>query len=86
MKARAGLGVDRLSLLDFERLPECAITELVALFTAIEESLTWPWQSLLVIGRFLAKKSGGGPCHRFGGHAASCLEPCSGTTCQSLER
>eukprot|EP00959_Pyramimonas_sp_CCMP1952_P384074 8049296-Pyramimonas_sp.AAC.1 len=28
MKARAGLGVDRLSPLGFERLPECAITEL----------------------------------------------------------
>eukprot|EP00959_Pyramimonas_sp_CCMP1952_P015952 337208-Pyramimonas_sp.AAC.1 len=59
MKARAGMGIDRLSPLDFERLPDCAIEDLVNLFSAIEASLTWPWQSLIVIGRLLAKKSGG---------------------------
>eukprot|EP00959_Pyramimonas_sp_CCMP1952_P187029 3911116-Pyramimonas_sp.AAC.1 len=46
MKARAGMGIDRLSPLDFERPPDCAIEDLVNLFTDIEASLTWPWQPL----------------------------------------
>eukprot|EP00959_Pyramimonas_sp_CCMP1952_P398639 8352997-Pyramimonas_sp.AAC.1 len=59
MKAKAGLGVDNLSPTDMERLPPEGIQELVSVFGACEECLSWPWQILLVIGRLLGKKNGG---------------------------
>eukprot|EP00959_Pyramimonas_sp_CCMP1952_P293161 6131345-Pyramimonas_sp.AAC.1 len=59
MKGKAGMGIDRLSPLDVERLPDVAIAELCSLYAAIEERKTWPWQTMLVVGRLLAKKSGG---------------------------
>eukprot|EP00959_Pyramimonas_sp_CCMP1952_P309315 6473240-Pyramimonas_sp.AAC.1 len=59
MKGKAGMGIDRLSPLDFERLPGEALAELCTLYSAIEECKTWPWQTMMVVGRLLAKKSGG---------------------------
>eukprot|EP00959_Pyramimonas_sp_CCMP1952_P251040 5246873-Pyramimonas_sp.AAC.1 len=44
MKARAGLGIDRLSPTDIERLPDEGIQCLCDLFHMIEEGLSWPWQ------------------------------------------
>eukprot|EP00959_Pyramimonas_sp_CCMP1952_P241868 5055622-Pyramimonas_sp.AAC.1 len=59
MKSRAGLGIDRLTPLDSERLPDCALDELAGIFETIEATCTWPWQLLVVLGRLLPKKSSG---------------------------
>eukprot|EP00959_Pyramimonas_sp_CCMP1952_P129505 2708204-Pyramimonas_sp.AAC.1 len=59
MKARAGLGVDRLSPTDFERLPQEGLQDTCDLFAMVEEGLTWPWQVMCMIGGLLAKRSGG---------------------------
>eukprot|EP00959_Pyramimonas_sp_CCMP1952_P333677 6987959-Pyramimonas_sp.AAC.1 len=59
MKGRAGMGVDMLSPLDFERLPDEALAELVLLYQACECHLVWPGQILLILGRLLPKKSNG---------------------------
>eukprot|EP00959_Pyramimonas_sp_CCMP1952_P030328 635789-Pyramimonas_sp.AAC.1 len=42
MKSRAGLGGDRLTPIDFERLPDRALDELGRTFENIEATLTWP--------------------------------------------
>eukprot|EP00959_Pyramimonas_sp_CCMP1952_P336221 7040362-Pyramimonas_sp.AAC.1 len=60
MKARAGMGVDRLSPTDFARLPDEGLRELCDLYRMVEEGLTWPWQVMRVLDRLLGKKSGGG--------------------------
>eukprot|EP00959_Pyramimonas_sp_CCMP1952_P378069 7919716-Pyramimonas_sp.AAC.1 len=59
MKGRAGMGVDMLSPLDFERLPDEALAELVLLYQACEYHLVWPGQILLILGRLLPQKSNG---------------------------
>eukprot|EP00959_Pyramimonas_sp_CCMP1952_P263316 5506274-Pyramimonas_sp.AAC.1 len=59
MKARAGLGIDRLSPTDMERLPDEGIQCLCDLFRMIEEGPSWPWQVMCVVGKLLGKKSGG---------------------------
>ena len=59
MKAKAGLGIDRLSPVDVERLPDAALEELCDLYHMIEEGLSWPWQVLTCVGRLLGKKAGG---------------------------
>ena len=48
-----------MTALDFERLPDSGLAELVELLHAAEACGSWPWQVLLVIGRLLGKKSGG---------------------------
>eukprot|EP00959_Pyramimonas_sp_CCMP1952_P454761 9470440-Pyramimonas_sp.AAC.1 len=58
-KPRAGLGADVLTPLDYERLPDLALDELRVLFTVVEETLVWPTQVSLVLGRLLPKKSKG---------------------------
>eukprot|EP00959_Pyramimonas_sp_CCMP1952_P206622 4320886-Pyramimonas_sp.AAC.1 len=59
MRPKAGLGIDQMSPLDFDRLPDCAVAELCELYRLVEEGLSWPWQVLTVVGRPLGKKSGG---------------------------
>eukprot|EP00959_Pyramimonas_sp_CCMP1952_P013939 294860-Pyramimonas_sp.AAC.1 len=59
MKTKAGLGVDRLTPIDFERLPDSALEELSGIYEAIEASVSWPWQLLVCLGRLLPKKSSG---------------------------
>eukprot|EP00959_Pyramimonas_sp_CCMP1952_P274210 5731754-Pyramimonas_sp.AAC.1 len=59
MKPRAGQGLDRLSPTDLDRLPDAALAALASLFVMTEESCTWPWQLLPVLGRPLPKKSSG---------------------------
>eukprot|EP00959_Pyramimonas_sp_CCMP1952_P235834 4928489-Pyramimonas_sp.AAC.1 len=59
MKPRAGLGIDRLSPSGFQRLPDDGIQALCDLFRLIEQGLSWPWQSLCIVGKLLGKKSGG---------------------------
>eukprot|EP00959_Pyramimonas_sp_CCMP1952_P086519 1809726-Pyramimonas_sp.AAC.1 len=59
MKPRAGLGVDRLTPMDVQRLPLSARAELVDFYNQVEDQLTWPWQLLIVEGRLLPKKAQG---------------------------
>eukprot|EP00959_Pyramimonas_sp_CCMP1952_P095115 1989012-Pyramimonas_sp.AAC.1 len=59
MEARAGQGIDRLSQLDLERLPDEALSELAELFNMFEECQTWPWQLMGVLGRLLPLKAEG---------------------------
>eukprot|EP00959_Pyramimonas_sp_CCMP1952_P196134 4100583-Pyramimonas_sp.AAC.1 len=56
MKASTGQGVDFLSPVDLERLPDTALAELALLFTACEACLCWPGQLLLILGGMLPKK------------------------------
>eukprot|EP00959_Pyramimonas_sp_CCMP1952_P466771 9490520-Pyramimonas_sp.AAC.1 len=51
------MGVDFVTPLDLERLPDCAIAELALVFEACEQCLCWPAQLLLILGRMLPKKS-----------------------------
>eukprot|EP00959_Pyramimonas_sp_CCMP1952_P158435 3313381-Pyramimonas_sp.AAC.1 len=60
MKPRAGLGVDVLTPLDFERLPDLALDELRGLYAVVEETLVWPSQVSLALGRLLPKNLKGG--------------------------
>eukprot|EP00959_Pyramimonas_sp_CCMP1952_P249037 5205779-Pyramimonas_sp.AAC.1 len=60
MRPKLGQGVDRLSPLDIERLPDSALTELSSLFETIEEALAWPIQTQLVIGHMMPKHRGSG--------------------------
>eukprot|EP00959_Pyramimonas_sp_CCMP1952_P206611 4320662-Pyramimonas_sp.AAC.1 len=59
MKPRAGLGIYRLTPVDFQRLPDEGIQALCDLFLLIEQGLSWPWQSLCIVGKLLGNKSGG---------------------------
>ena len=59
MKARAGQGIDQMSPVDIQRLPDVGVEQLTSLFEACESQMTWPWQVLMILGRLLAKKSGG---------------------------
>eukprot|EP00959_Pyramimonas_sp_CCMP1952_P068875 1437691-Pyramimonas_sp.AAC.1 len=60
MKPRAGLGVDRLTPCDMERLPDQGLEVLASLPNSIEHLLAWPAQTMLAIGRLLPKKVSGG--------------------------
>eukprot|EP00959_Pyramimonas_sp_CCMP1952_P056290 1175762-Pyramimonas_sp.AAC.1 len=53
------MGLDRLSPIDLERLPDAALTELAQLYNMFEECQTWPWQLMGVVGKLLAKKTVG---------------------------
>eukprot|EP00959_Pyramimonas_sp_CCMP1952_P376284 7881781-Pyramimonas_sp.AAC.1 len=59
MKAEAGMGIDQLSPIDVERLPESGMHDLAQLYEAIEGPLTWPRQKMACIWRLLPKKSSG---------------------------
>eukprot|EP00959_Pyramimonas_sp_CCMP1952_P236982 4952571-Pyramimonas_sp.AAC.1 len=59
MKAAAGLGADRMTPIDVERLPSVALVELAELLNAIERTLAWPHQTQLIIGKPLPKKLSG---------------------------
>eukprot|EP00959_Pyramimonas_sp_CCMP1952_P332812 6969267-Pyramimonas_sp.AAC.1 len=56
MRAKTGLGADRLSPLDVERPPQAGLEELAELVNVCEATLTWPHQTQLVIGKLLPKK------------------------------
>eukprot|EP00959_Pyramimonas_sp_CCMP1952_P311558 6520374-Pyramimonas_sp.AAC.1 len=58
-KPKASLGADVLTPLDFERLPDLALDELRVLYSVVEETLVWPSQISLVLGRLLPKQSNG---------------------------
>eukprot|EP00959_Pyramimonas_sp_CCMP1952_P185201 3872610-Pyramimonas_sp.AAC.1 len=53
------MGVDVLSPTDVERLPDVALDELARMYGVIEETLTWPSQLGLTIGRMIPKKASG---------------------------
>jgi hypothetical protein len=59
MKANTGLGADRMTPIDVERLPSEALVELAELLNAIERALAWPHQTQLIIGKLLPKKVSG---------------------------
>ena len=59
MRPRTGRGVDQMTPLDFERLPDAALQEMVHMLCQAEAVASWPRQVLLVVGRLLGKKSGG---------------------------
>eukprot|EP00959_Pyramimonas_sp_CCMP1952_P061235 1279889-Pyramimonas_sp.AAC.1 len=48
MRPRAGRGVDQLRPTGVERLPGCALAELLDLCSKCEQAGCWPWQLLLV--------------------------------------
>eukprot|EP00959_Pyramimonas_sp_CCMP1952_P206729 4323520-Pyramimonas_sp.AAC.1 len=58
MKAKAGLGIDRLTPVDIQRLPAAGVAELVHIFEAVEAVLAWPIQTALVVVKLTPKKSG----------------------------
>eukprot|EP00959_Pyramimonas_sp_CCMP1952_P115199 2408092-Pyramimonas_sp.AAC.1 len=51
MKASTGQGIDFLSPVDLERLPDTGLAELALLYTACEACLRWPGQLPLILGR-----------------------------------
>eukprot|EP00959_Pyramimonas_sp_CCMP1952_P037855 792334-Pyramimonas_sp.AAC.1 len=59
MKANTGLGADRMTPIDVERLPSEALVELAELPNANERTLAWPHQAQLIIGKLLPKKMNG---------------------------
>eukprot|EP00959_Pyramimonas_sp_CCMP1952_P391178 8197810-Pyramimonas_sp.AAC.1 len=59
MKCRTGMGCDRLSPADIERVPAAGLGELAALFNYLEAALVWPQQTQLIIGKLLPKKTEG---------------------------
>eukprot|EP00959_Pyramimonas_sp_CCMP1952_P118862 2485054-Pyramimonas_sp.AAC.1 len=59
MKSKTGLGVDRVSPGDLERLPDVGLGVLADLLNCVESLLAWPAQTLVVIGELLPKKASG---------------------------
>eukprot|EP00959_Pyramimonas_sp_CCMP1952_P093425 1955367-Pyramimonas_sp.AAC.1 len=59
MKANAGTGVDGFTPVDYERLPAAGLAEMALLLEAVEATLTWPVQVLLILARLTPKKSTG---------------------------
>eukprot|EP00959_Pyramimonas_sp_CCMP1952_P221011 4620555-Pyramimonas_sp.AAC.1 len=59
MSARAGLGVDMFTPVDFQRLPRIAISEMASFLQSIESTLAWPIQLMLVLCRLSPKKQTG---------------------------
>ena len=41
---------------DYQRLPHSAICELALILTAVERQMTWPVQTMLIIGRLILKR------------------------------
>eukprot|EP00959_Pyramimonas_sp_CCMP1952_P093975 1965818-Pyramimonas_sp.AAC.1 len=58
MSARAGLGVDMFTPVDFQRLPRSAISEMASVLQTIESTLAWPIQLMMVL-RLIPKKQTG---------------------------
>ena len=58
MKPRAGLGIDRLPPVDFQRVPKIGLAELVLILEAIENRMTWPIQTSMIVVKLTPKKSG----------------------------
>eukprot|EP00959_Pyramimonas_sp_CCMP1952_P327771 6862319-Pyramimonas_sp.AAC.1 len=59
MKARTGLGVDQLTLLDIQRLPSEGHEALAGILNLVDDTGTWPTQLLCALGRLLPKKADG---------------------------
>ena len=56
IKPKAGLGVDRITPVDYQRLPAAALAELTLILQAVEETLVWPIQTMLIVGKLAPKK------------------------------
>eukprot|EP00959_Pyramimonas_sp_CCMP1952_P328872 6885255-Pyramimonas_sp.AAC.1 len=56
MRANTGLGADRMAPIDVESLPSEALVELAELLNTVEQTLAWPHQTQLIIGKLLPKK------------------------------
>eukprot|EP00959_Pyramimonas_sp_CCMP1952_P375535 7865251-Pyramimonas_sp.AAC.1 len=63
---KASTGVDGLTPFDFERLPPAGIAEMALILEAIEATLTWPVQILLILAKLTPKSDFGRPCDRIG--------------------
>eukprot|EP00959_Pyramimonas_sp_CCMP1952_P211122 4418622-Pyramimonas_sp.AAC.1 len=61
MTANTGLGADRTTPIDVERLPSEALVQLAELLNTVEQTLAWPRQTQLIIGKLLSKKVSGDP-------------------------
>eukprot|EP00959_Pyramimonas_sp_CCMP1952_P253417 5294876-Pyramimonas_sp.AAC.1 len=59
MSARAGLGVDMFTPVDFQRLPRIAVSEMTSVLQSIEPTLAWPIQLMMVLCRLFPKKQTG---------------------------
>eukprot|EP00959_Pyramimonas_sp_CCMP1952_P126805 2652110-Pyramimonas_sp.AAC.1 len=59
MKSNIGLGVDRITPGDLERLRDAGLSALADILNAAESLLMRPAQTLLVIGKLLLKKAWG---------------------------
>eukprot|EP00959_Pyramimonas_sp_CCMP1952_P256242 5352125-Pyramimonas_sp.AAC.1 len=53
-----GLGVDGVTPVDFQRLPQTALQEMALQFTAIEDPLTRPIQTQVTLGKLTPEKTG----------------------------
>eukprot|EP00959_Pyramimonas_sp_CCMP1952_P049912 1042989-Pyramimonas_sp.AAC.1 len=59
MKAKAGMGIDMVTPVDYQRLPVEGQAELLLILEAVEATLAWPAQTLAVIGKLTPKKTAG---------------------------
>eukprot|EP00959_Pyramimonas_sp_CCMP1952_P217351 4545896-Pyramimonas_sp.AAC.1 len=59
MEQTAAMGVDRLTALDTDRLPDAAFEELAVVLAACGACQAWPHRQLLTIGTLLQKKISG---------------------------
>eukprot|EP00959_Pyramimonas_sp_CCMP1952_P426145 8925808-Pyramimonas_sp.AAC.1 len=59
MSARAGLGVDIFTPVDFQRLPRMAISEMASILQSIESTFAWLIQLMMALCRLIPKKRTG---------------------------